>query len=83
MNKKPWFRTKVYGWGWIPCSWEGWVVIFAFILFLVRDFLRIDENSLSASDTLRPFIGHMVIAILVLVAISYWKGDRAKWSKEK
>lgn len=83
MNKKPWFRSRTYGWGWTPCSWEGWTVVAVFILFLVRDFLRIDENTNSTSDTLRPFIGHMVIATLILVAISYWKGDRAKWSQEE
>ncbi|WP_419254925.1 hypothetical protein ACN2C6_05665 [Caulobacter sp. ErkDOM-YI] len=28
---KPWFRTKSHGFGASPCSWEGWVVIAAFI----------------------------------------------------
>ncbi len=22
---RPWFRPKVRGIGWTPCSWEGWV----------------------------------------------------------
>jgi len=29
---KPWFRTKRYGFGAsLPCSWEGWVVLVAFL----------------------------------------------------
>ena len=24
MPQKLWFKAKLYGWGWYPCSWEGW-----------------------------------------------------------
>ena len=27
MGEKPWFGPKRWlGWGWAPCSWEGWLV---------------------------------------------------------
>ncbi|ALL13869.1 hypothetical protein [Caulobacter henricii] len=33
---KPWFRTKSYGFGaGLPCSWEGWVVLVAFIAAMI------------------------------------------------
>lgn len=22
-----WFKRKLYGWGWIPVKWQGWLVI--------------------------------------------------------
>ncbi len=26
MSDKLWFKAKKFGWGWTPCSWEGWTV---------------------------------------------------------
>lgn len=28
MKNNYWFRKKKYGWGWVPNSWQGWLVIF-------------------------------------------------------
>ena len=35
-----WFKRKLYGWGWVPVKWQGWLVIaisiaiFAFGLYV-------------------------------------------------
>jgi hypothetical protein len=31
-----WFRAKRYGWGGrLPCSWQGWAVLAAFIVLVL------------------------------------------------
>ncbi len=30
-----WFKPKKYGYGSYPCTWEGWVLIFFYIILLV------------------------------------------------
>lgn len=34
-SNKYWFRPKKYGWGYVPISWEGWVLTIAFILIFI------------------------------------------------
>jgi hypothetical protein len=35
MEKKKWFVRKKYGWGWTPASWQGWLLIALYILFVL------------------------------------------------
>lgn len=82
LNDNPkgyWFRRKLYGWGWTPARWQGWAVIAVYVVFLVWMFRYLDRASHSASDTMIGFVGPVVLATLVLVAISYWKGEPPKW----
>jgi uncharacterized membrane protein len=79
MTRKLWFKAKRYGFGWIPCSWEGWLVLIAFVLFQVWNFLRIDSMSHSNSDTLRPFIIQLALSLVVLSFIMSWKGEKFGW----
>lgn len=77
--KKIWFKTKEYGWGWYPSSWQGWLVLLAFIGFEVWNFLHIDATSHSNSDTIRPFIIDTFIAVAILLAICYKTGEKPRW----
>ena len=76
MKGEEWFKVKKDGWGWIPTSPEGWQLLLFYILFLVWDFLRLNAVSHSATEMIRPFLIHMILASITLVAISYWKGER-------
>ena len=79
MTKKLWFRAKTYGWGWTPCSWEGWLVIILFIIFEWWNFMRLDAVSHSNSDTVRPFVVQTFLAVFILLYISYKKGEKPGW----
>ena len=32
-----WFKSKLYGYGWTPAKWQGWLVLFLFLalIFLI------------------------------------------------
>lgn len=76
MNKKEiWFKRKLYGWGWTPCTWQGWIITLMFILFLVyiaTEFLVVGR-----------FVEYFVllgISIALLMYICYKKGEKPRWS---
>lgn len=77
--KKLWFKAKTYGWGWYPCTWQGWLILLGFIGFEVWNFMRIDSTSHSASDTLRPFIIQSFGVVLILIYICYKTGEKPRW----
>lgn len=83
LNNNPkgyWFKAKIYGWGWTPVKWQGWLVIFIFILLIVLNAFRIDTNSHSASDTLVNFLPQTAILVLILIYICHKKGEKPHWS---
>lgn len=77
--KRKWFRAKNYGWGWVPVTWEGWLVTFGFCFLEVANFFRIDSHSHSASDTLINFIPETLVLVAVLIVICYVTGEKPEW----
>jgi hypothetical protein len=72
-NKKIWFPAKKYGWGWgPPCSWEGWVVLFIYIILALVGGLLLGN---------RPglFIPYMICISGLFVAVAWIKGEPPKW----
>jgi hypothetical protein len=63
---KPWFHPKRVGFGaGLPCSWEGWAVLAAFMAIMLGGPFLIDDSHWR----LRAGIGVVsVVALLVIVA---------------
>lgn len=74
-----WFKAKLYGWGWTPARWQGWLSILIFIILLVLNFNRIDSASHSGSDTLINFIPQTVVLALILILICIKTGEKPRW----
>ena len=75
-----WFKRKVYGWGWVPVTWQGWVVVGVYIV-LVVGIARLSPYTTpllgsSFYSVLLPFI----ILTILFVAITLKKGERPHWS---
>jgi hypothetical protein len=70
-----WFKRKLYGWGWVPVTWQGWLVILAFVLALIY----IVEVFLRSEQIIEYFIS-LIIAIVIMIYIAYKKGEKPKWS---
>lgn len=78
MPKTLWFKRKTYGWGWTPCTWQGWLVIAIYALAIIALATRLSDNpsphELVYSYTL-PIIGLTV----VLIAVSAITGEKPRW----
>ena len=72
---KLWFGRKKYGWGWTPCSKEGWFVTLVFIaLVMLSARYLLEEGKVSF------FYESLIILIAVFLLIAYKTGERPKWS---
>ncbi|MFA7201936.1 MAG: LPXTG cell wall anchor domain-containing protein [Candidatus Paceibacterota bacterium] len=69
-----WFKRKLYGWGWTPIKWQGWVVIIIGIAILIVS-TYIGEATNSPSITL---IGALLMMIVILF-FGYKKGEKPRW----
>lgn len=81
--RKYWFKRKLYGWGWVPVRWQGWLFLLIWILLFVQFFVVIDENSHSVSDTLIGMIIPTVLLFILLFLFCYGTGEKSRWSLGK
>lgn len=77
--KRKWFRAKDYGWGWTPCTWEGWTVLGVYLILFVIEFIRLDKSSPSASDVPISFWSRIFFYTIVLIAICAITGEKPEW----
>lgn len=72
MEKKLWFKRKSYGWGWTPITWQGWLVIVLYIVFIVSGVADLDHESFKN-------ILLIILATVLLIYICYKKGPKPRW----
>ena len=73
-----WFKRKSYGWGWIPVSWQGYVVTIVYIVLMIT-FPYINFREAPDGNLLVGFVFPFVIFTSILIYICYKKGEKPKW----
>ena len=80
-NNNFWFKRKRYGWGWIPVTWQGWLVIVVELLFIfsLSGVLLKDVPKNTYQSEVGTFLILVFLSTLLLVFITYKKGPKPKW----
>lgn len=73
-----WFKRKVYGWGWTPATWQGFLITFLYIGMTLFLALTVDENS-PTREVMFIFIIPFTLATTTYLRILYLKGEKPKW----
>jgi len=74
-----WFKRKLYGWGWVPVSREGWLVTLVFIIFILWTGINLGEAGEPGRSDLIIFFVKFILAIALLMIVCYRKGEKPKW----
>lgn len=89
-KKRPlWFRTKTYGWGWVPVTWQGWAITLAFSFVFVVSTVAFMGWLEAAQDTkvdawtlifgIFQFLAVVTVLIFSLHAICIRYGEKPRW----
>ena len=77
-----WFRRKLFGWGWVPVKWQGWLVVVIGIAIAVLG-IYVGE----IDDAPGAALMGILLMIAILLTFGYWKGEKPRWqwglSKER
>lgn len=73
-----WFKRKVYGYGWVPVKWQGWVTIAIWLLLVIVFSLTIDESS-PPREVIFTFVLPILFLTGLLIRICYKKGEKPRW----
>ncbi len=72
-----WFKAKKFGYGWYPSTWQGWLVLAAYLAVLtvfVLYFVSQGENF-----NVLEYLAGVVILTSALIYVCYKKGEPAHW----
>ncbi len=72
-----WFKRKMYGWGWTPVTWQGWLVIGVFVVLITSNALSLDREP--SNGQIAVFFIKLALTIFLLLAICYKKGEKPRW----
>ena len=77
----PWFKQKTYGYGWIPATIHGWIVLGVYLVSVVS--LSVWKAPQLEAETTTWIFLHYVLPVSVLTAalivLSYLKGEKPEW----
>ncbi|HEY4503024.1 MAG TPA: hypothetical protein VJC14_01120 [Candidatus Paceibacterota bacterium] len=73
-----WFKRKLYGWGWTPATWQGWLITFVYLALIILFSLTIDDNS-PRREIIFTFVLPFVLLTVAFIRIAYKKGQKPKW----
>ena len=74
-----WFKRKLYGWGWVPATREGWLVTLLFVLLILGVVILSDPESKTDTEVLTTLFPKVGILIIIFIVISYIKGEKLRW----
>jgi hypothetical protein len=69
-----WFKRKLFGWGWVPATWQGWIVILILVIYFV-----VCSELFLARDHPVEYAISILIGVLAVVIIGYLKGEKPRW----
>lgn len=81
MQRPIWFTAKNYGWGWTPSTWQGWLILFLFVILLVVVSVMIERVALSPEQAVWLFIEHVTPLVIILILVCAYTGERPRWRR--
>lgn len=75
--KTLWFKRKTYGWGWTPCTWQGWAITFAYAVILIV--LSSSVNWNNEKEIMLMFVLPLIILTAAFIGIAYKTGEKPRW----
>lgn len=74
-----WFKRKLYGLGWTPVKWQGWVVVLVSVVFIVWSSLDLVKVAEPSDDVVKWFLIKVVLSVVVMIGICLKKGEKPRW----
>ena len=74
-----WFKSKLYGWGWTPARWQGWVVLVIFLVLVIFNAWRVENIAGTGTAFVNKYFLQTFILTVILIIICYKTGEKPSW----
>lgn len=75
---KYWFKRKLFGWGWTPARWQGWIVTIGVVAAVVLNVVRL-EPRLNQGEAVPELFIETAALVIVLILIAFKTGEPPRW----
>jgi len=79
MGKQFWFKAKNYGWGWHPCSWQGWLILLVYIGYIIYLSETTQTIVNGSSSVTFAYRFETLFATTLLIIICFLTGEKPEW----
>lgn len=76
---KHWFKRKRYGYGWVPVTWQGWLVTTIYAGIIILGGLFLNREAKPVSENLLVFFTVLIVATGILFTVTHYSAPSAKW----
>jgi hypothetical protein len=78
LMQKIWFKSKAFGWGWTPATWQGWTVTALYAGLIGLSSLLFLRTKPSTGGWIGYFTS-IALATACLILICYKTGEKPSW----
>jgi len=82
-SNKYWFRSKYYGWGFFPISWEGWLATLVVILLIMASAYSngffTDPEHVSGENVVRYLFDVAIISVVLTLVFKPKTRGKLRW----
>lgn len=73
-----WFKRKLFGWGWVPVTWQGWLITLIYTLLILLFAATIDNDS-PAREVFFTFLLPVLLLTIAFIRIAIKTGEQPRW----
>ncbi len=74
-----WFKRKLFGWGWYPANWKGWLVTVVYGALMVGIAYGPSDKDPNLLTKTIFVVLPAVIFTGIFIWIAYKKGEKPRW----
>jgi uncharacterized membrane protein len=74
-----WFKARLFGYGWMPATWQGWVTMFIFLVLVFANTYRFVSQGHSRQDVPVSFLIETFLLVALLLVVCLVKGEKPRW----
>ncbi len=82
LNDNPehfWFKRKIYGWGWVPATWKGWVSVVFFLVVFAFFYVPFVTNDHIENNDVIIFLVEIAAWAAGLIGLCLVTGESPHW----
>lgn len=77
-----WFKRKLYGWGWTPATWQGWMIMGAYLLLVICLALAY-EGTVATRESEFSLVFLVIFLTILFIRICIKTGEKPTWQRGK
>ncbi|MCA9366439.1 hypothetical protein KC722_02560 [Candidatus Kaiserbacteria bacterium] len=75
-----WFKRKLFGWGWTPVTWQGWLVTLSVVVAILLNAFCRNLEAMTDREALTQIVAPSLLLAVLLIVICYKTGESPRWT---